>query len=73
MSNTSNLLGEELVEDREVVTLREKLQLMQQIQTLTAQISTPLGAKPAMRVKVPEGSYNMSPTEYRTYVKDCKS
>ena len=46
---------------------------MRQIQALNAEINTTHGTKPAMHVRVPEGSYNMSPTEYRSYMKDCKS
>ena len=65
--------NDEADEDMTMNNLREKLALMQQIHALSAQISTPGATKPAMRVKVPQGSYNMSPTEYRTYKKDCMS
>ena len=57
----------------EVETLRQKLTLLQQIETLQVRLNNPSGTKPAMYVKVPEGRYNMSPTEYRTYVNDCLS
>ena len=59
--------------EAEIAALREKYELLQQIQALDSRMTLPSGAKPAMRVRVPEGTYNMSPTEYRTYVKDCKS
>ena len=62
----------------EVVALREKLELMQQIHALQLQLNAgasggPSRIQPAMSVKVPEGSYNMSPTEFRTYKKDCST
>ena len=57
----------------EIADLRAKLDIMLQIQALQGQLSTPGATRPAMRVKVPQGSYNMSPTEYRTYRKDCMS
>ena len=67
----------------EIESLRTKLALLQQIQTLQAQtglapnvpddhqlqrhaaVPTPKNVKP------PEGRYNMSLSEYRTYAKDC--
>ena len=53
--------------DDEINTLQEKLALLQQIREL----ENPSRNQPVMRVKVPEGSYNMSPTEFRTFKKDC--
>ena len=69
MSETENLTAS----NDEVENLRQKLELLRQIQALNAETNTPHGTKPAMHVRVPEGSYDMSPTEYRTYMKDCKS
>ena len=59
-------------------TLRERLAILQQINELTTKLNpTPIaqttGARPVMHIKVPEGSYSMSPAEYRTYKKDCES
>ena len=56
----------------------EKLELMQQIHALQLQLNAgvsgdPSRTQPAMSVKVPEGSYNMSPKEFRTYKKDCST
>ncbi len=64
-------------EDAEVRALREKLALLQQIQQLQGQV----GLTPAPQqthhtavpknVKVPEGRYTMSLSEFRTYSRDC--
>ena len=51
------------IADEEIDKLRQKLALLQQIQAIDARINAPAGAKPAMRVKVPEGRYSMSPAE----------
>ena len=69
MSETENLTAS----NDEMENLRQKLELLRQIQALNAEMNTPHVTKPAMHVRVPEGSYNVSPTEYRTYMKDCKS
>ena len=51
----------------EIALLREKLELLERINAL----SNPSRTVPTMKVKVPEGSHNMSPSEFRTYKKDC--
>ncbi len=67
------------VEDGKMQALREKLALLQQIQTLQGQVGL---APPQQQqqqqqtavpknVKVPEGRYNMSLAEFRTFAKDC--
>ena len=64
-----------VAENAELVALQEKLRVMQQIQTLQAQLTVgqTQPAAQVRNVKVPEGKYNMSMSEYRTYAKDCKS
>ena len=58
----------------ELTALRQKLDVMQQIQQLQVQIglqpqgATPRPAQPAMRIKPPEGSYSMSRDDFRTYL-----
>ena len=52
MSETENLTASNDMEN-----LRQKLELLRQIQALNAEINTPHGTKPAMHVRVPEGSY----------------
>ena len=77
------------VVDEELTNMQAKLQIMQQIRDLQNQLGftpanvaapqEPLNARPAMHnsvvknVKVPEGRYNMSISEFRTYAKDCLS
>ena len=59
-------------QDAELLALREKVQLLQQIQNLQNAVALPLGqATVPKNVKVPEGRYTMSLSEYRTYSKDC--
>ena len=62
--------------DDDLAQLRERVQLLQQIQSLQLAIATPnvqnvQNATVPKNVKVPEGRYNMSLSEYRTYSKDC--
>ena len=60
----------------EMNALREKLQLLQQIQQLQLQVNggdqPRQPAQPTMRIKPPEGSYSMSCSDYRTYKKDVE-
>ena len=60
----------------EIVALREKLALLQQIQQLQSQLNLngtdPSRTQPAMRIKLPEGSYSKSQGDYRTYKKRCR-
>ena len=57
----------------ELVELREKLQLLQQIHNLQNAVGMPHPGHATVpkNVKVPEGRYTMSLSEYRTYSKDC--
>ena len=61
----------------ELNALREKLQLLQQIQQLQLQVNggdqPRQPAQPTMRIKPPEGSYSMSRSDYRTYKKDVET
>ena len=58
--------------DETVDQLREKLDLLRQIHQIQNNIANP--TQPVMKhVKVPEGSYHMSQTEFRTYKRDCLS
>ena len=53
----------------EIMELRERLSLLQQISELNTHInlpSQPSGTKLFMYLKVPEGSYSMSPSEHCT-------
>ena len=74
--------------DVTVEQLREKLAVLQQIQALQVQIglapqtavattepttTTPATQPHVKNVKVPEGRYNMSQSEFRTYATDCRS
>ena len=60
-------------ENAELIALREKVQLLQQIQTLQNAVGMPHQGHATVpkNVKVPEGRYTMSLSEYRTYSKDC--
>ena len=59
-------------ENAELLALREKVQLLQQIKDLQNAVGMPQGhATVPKNVKVPEGRYNMSLSEYRTYAMDC--
>ena len=59
-------------DNAELLALREKVQLLEQIQTLQNAVGMTQGhATVPKNVKVPEGRYNMSLSEYRTYAKDC--
>ena len=44
--------------------------LQTQLQTLQASATTDTRIKPVKNVKIPEGFYNMSPSDFRTYKKD---
>ena len=74
-------VGGTIQNDAELDRLREKLQILQQIQQLQGQLNPThnegvagsSGTQPAMRVKPPVGSYSMTPAEYRSYKKDCTS
>ena len=61
--------------DAELVALREKLALLQQIQTLQGQVVPNAQPRPTTavpkNVKVPEGRYTMSLSEFKTYSRDC--
>ena len=64
--------GADTANNDELAALREKLQVMQQIQQLQLQLgggflqpSRP-AAQPAMRIKPPEGLYSMSRGDFRT-------
>lgn len=75
MSNTGDAVADAVAHPDENAALREKLALLQQIQQLQNTLN-PSGTQPAVNiknVKVPEGSYKMSPTEYRTYENDCNA
>ena len=73
------------MEHKEVQALQDKLAILQQIKDLKDQIGyspvpnvTNNAPQPATQsivknVKVPEGRYNMSLAEYRTYVNDCNA
>ena len=56
--------------DAELANLREKLALLQQIQVLQGRIGGTSTAVPK-NVKVPEGRYSMSLSEFKTYSRDC--
>ena len=60
----------------ELIALREKLAVMQQIQALQEQLNIAgprqPPAQPTMRLKPPEGSYSMSRGDFRTYKKDVE-
>ena len=67
-------------ESAEIVELREKLRLLQEIQIVQSQIiqqpaptalPTPSRTQPVIRVKPPVGLFTMSPADYRSYKKDC--
>ena len=57
--------------DAELTNLREKLALLQQIQALQGRVGATTTAAVPKNVKVPEGRYNMSLSEYKTYSRDC--
>ena len=63
----------------EITELREKLRLLTEIQTVQSLLqpsergTDPSRTQPVMRVKPPEGSYTMSPADYRSYKKDCSA
>ena len=70
------------VTPEELAALREKLNLMQQIQMLQLQLNpsadhrrpqpTPNPNPNRPKVKVSVGSYSMSASEFQTYKKDCR-
>ena len=83
-----NPAGNPPVVDPTVEELQTKLDILQQIKTLHAQLgihppaapaptTLPGNPQPAMHhmknVKVPEGRYNMSLAEFRTFSTDCRS
>ena len=57
----------------ELTQLCKKLALMQQIHALQLNIPAPttVSAIPVKHVKVPEGRYNMSLSDLKTYSRDC--
>ena len=68
----AQVVNEEVGGNAELLELREKVQLLQQIQALQNAVGMPPGhATVPKNVKVPEGRYSMSLSEYRTYSKDC--
>ncbi len=81
MSDHGQDVVEEVVEDAEVAALRTKLALLQQIQqlqnatglgpTVPQQVQVQTAMPTPKNVKPPEGRYNMSLLEFRTYAKDC--
>ena len=59
------------VSSPEISALERKLELLQQISDLENSTNPrPLRSQPVISVKIPEGSYHMSLTEFRTYKKD---
>ena len=66
-------------QQNELQALREKLEIMRQIQQLQHDIglappptrSTQVSSAIPKNIKVPEGRYNMSLAEFRTYKRDC--
>ena len=70
------------VDSPEVTELRTRLELLKEIQTIQSQMAQPPPAaahdppprtQPVMRTKVPEGSYTMSPADFRSYKKDVEA
>jgi hypothetical protein len=72
--------------EAELNALREKLNILQQIQALQSQlnigntnttnaqsVAPPSVAQPAMRIKPPVGSISMSRSDFRTYKKDVET
>ena len=72
--------------EAELIALREKLNILQQIQALQSQLNigntnnnnaqnvAPTSvAQPAMRIKPPVGSISMSRSDFRTYKKDVET
>ena len=68
----AQVVNEEVGGNAELLELREKVQLLEQIRALQNAVGMPPGqATVPKNVKVPEGRYSMSLSEYRTYSKDC--
>ena len=62
--------GARAAEPTDMVALRERLSIVQQMQELQTQLSlgNPSQTQSAMRAKPPEGSYSMSQGDFRNYL-----